>query len=65
MSVQSFCGEDKGFCGEDKDFMAKRKGFLVKTNDFFKFFFAFTKNPSFLPVFTLHTNEGGTYTEHV
>ena len=30
MSVQSFCGEDKGFCGKDE-------GFLVKMKDFFTF----------------------------
>ena len=57
MSVQSICGKDKGFHGKDEGFLAKMKNFL--------FFFVFARNPSSLPIFTLHINEGGTYTEHV
>ena len=48
-------------CGEDE-------GFLVKMKDFL-FFFVFAKNPLSSPqclsMFTLHTSEGGAYTEHV
>ena len=53
------------------DFVAKTTFFVVKMTDFwrrwriFYFFFVFAKNPSSSPMFTLHTNEWSTYTEHV
>ena len=68
MSVQSFCGEDEGFCGEDEGFYGKDEGFLVKTKDFLLFLCLRQKSFVFatlFPIFTLHTNEGTTYTEHV
>ena len=68
MSVQSFCGEDEGFCGEDKGFSGKDEGFLVKMRDFLLFLRLCQKSFVFatlFAMFTLHTNEGSTYTEHV
>ena len=53
------------FVSKMKDFVVKTKDFVVKMKDFFLFIFVFTKNPSSLPMFTLHTNEGGACTEHV
>ena len=50
-----------------KDFVVKTKDFVAKTKDFwqrqriFYFFFIFA---TLFPMFTLHTNEGTTYTEH-
>ena len=64
MSVQSFCGKDEGFHGEGEEFHGTDEGFLAKMKDFY-IFFIFAKNPSSLPIFTLHTNEGHAYTEHV
>ena len=68
MSVQSFCGEDEGFCGEDEGFCGEDEGFLVKMKDFLLFLHLCQKSFIFatlFAMFTLHTNEGNTYTEHV
>ena len=63
------------FVAKTKDFVAKLKDFVVKTKDFwqkrriFYFFFVFAKKSfifaTLFAMFTLHTNEGSTYTEHV
>ena len=61
MSVQSFCGKDEGFCGKDEGFLAKMKDFLL--------FLHLCQNSfifaTLFSMFTLHTNEGSTYTELV
>ena len=68
MSVQSFCGEDERFCGEDEGFCGEDEGFLVKMKDFLLFLCLCQKSFIFatlFAMFTLHTNEGSKYTEHV
>ena len=65
---EGFCGEDKGFCGEDEGFCGEDEGFLAKTKDFLLFLRLCQKSFIFatlFAMFTLHTNEGSTYTEHV
>ena len=54
MSVQSFCGKDEGFLAKMKDFLL----FLHLCQKSFVFATLFA-------MFTLYTNEGSTYTEHV
>ena len=69
MSVQSFCGKDKGFVVKMKDFVAKTKDFWQRPpKDFLLFLHLCQKSFVFatlFAMFTLHTNEGSTYTEHV
>ena len=65
---QLFCGKDEGFCGKDEGFCGEDKGFLAKTKDFLLFLHLCQKSFIFatlFAMFTLHTNEGSTYTEHV
>ena len=51
MSVQSFCGEDKGFCGEDEGFCGEDEGFLAKMKDFFIFLHLHQKSFIFANVY--------------
>ena len=54
-SVQSLCGKDDVLFGKDDRFL-----YLL-----FFFVFCLSLPKISLPMSTLHTNEGGTYTEHV
>ena len=63
-----FCGEDDRFCGEDDRFLAKTKDFslfLHLHQKSFVFTTLFAMCSPHAAMFTLHTNEWSTYTEHV